>query len=80
MVLLDYDGQTELRDRVMRFYRQTGLPVTLAEVGLTRDDLPALIDKAAKVPGWHVEGYELSPEKFRDSILNVDDLGKTLSK
>lgn len=79
LILLDYDGQTELRDRVMRFYRQTGLPVTLAEVGLTRDDLPALIEKATHVPGWHVDNYELSAEKFHDSILHVDDLGKTLN-
>lgn len=78
LVLLDYDGRTELRDRVMRFYRRTGLPVTLAEVGLTVEDLPALIEKATHVPGWHVDGYELSAEKFRNSILNVDASGKML--
>lgn len=77
-VLLDYDGQTELRDRVMRFYKKTGLPVTLADIGLTREDLPALIEKATHVPGWHVEGYDLNAEKFRKSVINVDDLGKSL--
>lgn len=76
LVLLDYDGQTQLRDRVMAFYRKTGLPVTLAEVGLSEADLPALVEKATKVPGWHVEGYDLSAEKFRRSVLTVDALGR----
>lgn len=78
LALLDYDGQTELRDRVMRFYRKTGLPVTLAEIGLTNEDLPALLDKATKVPGWHVDGYELDPNRFCQSIVNVDTLGKSI--
>lgn len=79
LALLDYDGQTELRDRVMHFYHRTGLPATLAEIGLTREDLPALIDKATKVPGWHVDNYELDPDRFCQSIINVDTLGKTLN-
>ena len=76
LVLLDYDNQTQLRDRVMDFYRKVGLPVTLAQVGQTKEDLPALTDKASKVPGWHVDGYELTKEKFMRSILNVDALGR----
>lgn len=76
LVLLDYDNQTELRDRVMDFYRKVGLPVTLAQVGLTKEDLPALADKASKVPGWHVDGYELTKEKFMQAVLNVDALGR----
>ena len=76
LVLLDYDNQTELRDRVMNFYRKVGLPVTLAQVGLTKEDLPALADKASKVPGWHVDGYELTKEKFMQAVLNVDALGR----
>ena len=76
LVLLEYDNQTELRDRVMNFYRKVGLPVTLAQVGLTKEDLPALADKASKVPGWHVDGYELTKEKFMQAVLNVDALGR----
>lgn len=76
LVLLDYDNQTQLRDRVMNFYRKVGLPVTLAQVGLTKEDLPALADKASKVPGWHVDGYELTKEKFMQAVLNVDALGR----
>lgn len=76
LVLLEYDNQTQLRDRVMNFYRKVGLPVTLAQVGLTKEDLPALADKASKVPGWHVDGYELTKEKFMQAVLNVDALGR----
>lgn len=76
LVLLDYDGQTELRDRIIRFFRDVKLPVTLAEVGLTADDLPALTEKATKVPGWHVDGYDLNADRFRQSVLNVDALGR----
>ena len=76
LVLLEYDGQTELRDRVMRFYRDVELPVTLADLGLTPDDLPALAQKAENVPGWHIDGYPLSVEKFKQAVLTVDALGK----
>lgn len=79
LALLEYDGQTALRDRVLKFYKKTGLPTTLKEIGLTETDLPALIEKATKVPGWHVEGYDLSANKFKDAILNIDVLGKALS-
>lgn len=76
LVLLDYDGQTQLRDRVMDFYRRVGLPVTLADVGLSSEDLPALVEKATKVPGWHVEGYDLNAERFKQSVLNIDAMGR----
>lgn len=76
LVLLEYDGQTQLRDKVIRFYRDVKLPVTLAEVGLTEKDLPALVDKATKVPGWKIDGYDLSAERFHQAILNVDALGR----
>ena len=76
LVLLDYDGQTTLRDRVINFYHKTGLPTTLSDIGLTYNDLPALINKAVNVPGWRVDHYDLSAERFYQSILNVDKLGK----
>ena len=76
LVLLDYDNQIELRDRVLEFCRDIKLPVTLADIGLTEDNLDALIDKATKVPGWHIDGYDLSADRFRQSILNIDALGK----
>ena len=60
----------------MRFYRDVHLPVTLADVGLTPDDLPALVEKATKVPGWHIDGYDLNAERFHQAILNVDTLGR----
>ena len=40
--------------------------------------MPALIAKATKVPGWHVEGYDLDADRFRRSIEHVDALGKSL--
>lgn len=76
LVLLHYDGQKELLERVMAFYRDTGLPVKLADVGLKTEDLPLLIKKAVSVPGWKVEGMELSAEKFEKAILAVDSMGK----
>lgn len=76
LVLLDYDGQTELRDRVMRFYRKARLPTKLADLGLTEADLPALVEKATKVPGWKIEGEDLSAARFMQAIKNVDKLGK----
>ena len=76
LVLLDYDGQTALRDRVLAFCRDIGLPVTLANIGLSEQQLDALAEKATKVPGWHIDGYDLSKDRFKQAILNVDALGR----
>ncbi|HAW44981.1 MAG TPA: glycerol dehydrogenase [Sutterella sp.] len=78
LALLEYDGQTELRDRVMAFNKKVGLPVKLADIGLTPEALDKLVQKAVTVPGWHIEGYDLSAERFKDSILRVDAIGRAL--
>ena len=76
LALLDYDGQNALRDRVMAFNKSIGLPVKLADIGLKPSDLDRLVAKAVTVPGWHIEGYELDPGRFKESILRVDALGQ----
>ena len=45
---------------------------------MTEADLPALVDKATKVPGWKIEGEELSAARFMQAIKHVDELGKAV--
>ena len=78
LVLLCYDEKNDLLKRVMKFFCDTGLPVKLADIGLTVSDLPVLIKKAVSVPGWKVEGMKLSAERFERAILDVDSMGRTL--
>ncbi|MCQ2914847.1 MAG: iron-containing alcohol dehydrogenase family protein [Alphaproteobacteria bacterium] len=74
LVLLHYDNQIKERDRVINFYKTVGLPTKLSDLGITKDHLEKLVKKSTTVPGWHVEGYELSAEKFKQSILEIDAL------
>ena len=52
LCLLTYDGQLEERDRIMQFNKSVGLPVTLDELEISREDLVKIADKAASVVEW----------------------------
>ncbi|MCQ2966496.1 MAG: iron-containing alcohol dehydrogenase family protein [Alphaproteobacteria bacterium] len=74
LVLLYYDNQISELHRVIDFYKQIGLPTKMSDCGLSIDQLDKLVEKATKVPGWHVDGYELTAERFRESILAVSSI------
>lgn len=74
LVLLYYDNQIKELRRVLDFYKQVGLPTKMKDCGLTEEQLDKLVEKATKVPGWHVDGYELTADKFRESILAVSSI------
>ena len=76
LVLLHYDENFTLLKRVMEFFKDIGLPVKLADIGLTAGDLPVLIKKAVSVPGWNVEGMTLSADRFEKAVLDVDAMGR----
>lgn len=45
LILLLTDGQEEMFDRLYAFNKEVGLPVCLADVEITRDQLPLVIEK-----------------------------------
>ena len=53
LVLLAYDGQDELLERFLDFNTSIGLPVTLAQVGITTDEqLMKLVSAAEHIKEW----------------------------
>lgn len=76
--LLTHDLQFEIRDRIARFNRSIGLPVTLAEIGLAEQDLSAVAKKAAEGEGWTNTPYPITKETFIQSMLDADAAGLEL--
>ena len=71
-------------DEVLGFSSEVGLPITLAEIGLTqltRDQLDP-IARRATAPGEtiHNEPFEVTPEMVADAILAADALGRAWQK
>lgn len=78
LTLLAYDKQTELFDRVLKFNHSVGLPVTLDEIELTREDLQTVADKAASVLEWTKAPYKVTKEAFIQAMLDADAAGRKL--
>ena len=78
LCLLTYDGQLEERDRIMQFNKSVGLPVTLDELEISREDLVKIADKAASVVEWtYVPGIP-TKERFIQAMIDTDEAGKRL--
>lgn len=80
LCLLTYDGQYGERDRIMAFNHSIGLPVTMAEIGLREEDLPALAQKSSTVTEWTCTPYAMDQKTLMEKILECDTAGKTFLK
>lgn len=78
LCLLTYDNQLAERDRIMNFNRSIGLPVTLEEIGMTKEDLPKVAKKASSVVEWSYVPGTPTEEKFIQAMLDTDEAGKKL--
>ncbi len=79
LVLFAYTGDTENLKRYAAFNKQLGLPVTLADVGLTVEDIPALCAAAHETSEWKSAKPEpFTDEQFAQAIRDADAYGKTL--
>ena len=67
-------------EQVLGFSTEVGLPITLAEIGLSdlSQDLLAQIARRATAPGEtiHNEPFEVTPDMVADAILAADALGR----
>ena len=74
--LLLEDGPTEEFWQVHRFCRSVGLPVTLAEMGITDKSRVIIAAEKACAPGEsiHNMAWEISPKNLEQALLSVDAL------
>ena len=85
LVQLVLEGQPRsVVESVLGFATQVGLPVTLAQIGLTdlpRDLLDQIAHRAtAKGETIHNEPFEVRPDMVADAILAADALGRAWRK
>ena len=70
--------------RVLEFATEVGLPVTLAEIGLTdlpREDLQKIAVRAtAEGETIHNEPFEVRPDMVADAIMAADAMGRAWKK
>ena len=78
LCLLTYDGQIKERDRIMQFNKSVGLPVTLDELEISKEDLTKIADKAESVVEWTYVPGTPTKEKFIRAMIDTDTAGKKL--
>ncbi|WP_301861098.1 iron-containing alcohol dehydrogenase family protein [uncultured Megasphaera sp.] len=78
LVLLTYDKQFELRNRIVAFYKKAGYPVQLADLDIKADELDAVVDKAPSITEWKCVPTPLTKEAFKQAILDADAFGRSL--
>ena len=78
LVLQAYDKNYEEFEKLARFNKKLGLPVTLEEIGLTRDDVREMAKKVYDTTEWQKSEKALSEEKFVEAAFYADDFGKKL--
>jgi glycerol dehydrogenase len=71
-------------NRVLRFATEVGLPITLAEIGLTdlqKEDLQKIAIRAtAENDTIHNEPFEVRPDMVADAIMAADAIGRSWKK
>ena len=71
-------------DRVLGFATDVGLPITLAEIGLTelpKEDLKMIAVRAtAENDTIHNEPFEVRPDMVADAIMAADAMGRAWRK
>jgi glycerol dehydrogenase len=80
LTLLTYDEQFKERERIMKFNHSIGLPITLAEIDLAKEDLQIIADKAETLLEWKKAPYVVTKERFIKAMLDTDEAGKAFIK
>ena len=65
---------------VQDFCMEVGLPVTLAEIGVTTEDEIKIIAEKACVEGESIHNMvaDVTPEQLYDAIVTADSLGRAV--
>lgn len=74
LVLLTLDGQKEERDKMLVFTKNTGLPHSLADIGVKRKDADALAGYALEKPDIRHVPYEITKEAILRAMDELEGL------
>lgn len=77
MVLYAYFDEREELEQVARFNKKLGLPLSLEDIGLTVEDISAIVDKAMTTAEFRNTPF--TPERFAQAIAIANACGRTLA-
>lgn len=76
LCLLTYDGQTELRDRIMQFNAELGLPICFDDLGIDESEFEKMVDKSVTGEEWKFRSKDITREKFIQSMRDQNACGR----
>lgn len=80
LVLLTAENRLEERAKYGACIHKLGLPVTLEQLDIRKEDLPAIAEKASTTTEWTCVPEPLTKEAFIAAIEGADAYGRTLVK
>ncbi len=82
LVQLALEGDSAELERVARLFAQIGLPITLEQLGMCREDKPSIAAVAEATLAFPLIGNMIEPvtvESIQAAFIEVDSLGRNIS-
>lgn len=76
LCLLTYEKQFELRDQIMRFNAETGLPVCFDDIDVTEDEFDVMADKVETSTEWEHRPKDVTRDKFIACMKDQNAAGR----
>lgn len=76
LCLLTYEKQFELRNQIMRFNAETGLPVCFDDIDVTEDEFDVMADKVETSTEWEHRPKDVTREKFIACMKDQNAAGR----
>ena len=75
LILLLADGQKEMFESLLRFNRETGLPASLKDMGISREELPKIIEKTLTMKDIDHNPYPVTKEMLEQAFEELERRG-----
>lgn len=72
LILLLADGQKDMFEKLYRFNRETGLPASLKDMGITREELPQIIEKTLAMKDIDHNPYPITREMLQQAFEELE--------
>ena len=72
LILLLADGQKDMFEKLYRFNRETVLPASLKDMGITREELPQIIEKTLAMKDIDHNPYPITREMLQQAFEELE--------
>lgn len=77
LCLLNYDKQYELRDRIMEFNYENGLPVCFDDLEIDESEFEAMMDLSEKTTEWKLRDKRITREAYIETMKEQNAVGRS---